>query len=114
MTRGFIYLKKFSDKWDDLDLTDDDLIPLEEFLLKNPQAGEVVQGTGGIRKLRWALSKGKSGGIRIAYVDIVICERIYVLDLFPKNEKDNYTASDKKALKKLITALKNEIKKGGD
>jgi hypothetical protein len=114
MARGFVYLKKFSDKWDALNLTDNDLIPLEKFLEENPQAGEVVQGTGGVRKLRWALpNTGKSGGIRVAYIDVVICERIYMLDLFPKNEKDNYTASEKKILKDLVTALKAEIKKGG-
>jgi len=115
MARGFIYLKKFSEKWDALNLTDDDLIPLEKFLEENPQAGKVVQGTGGIRKVRWALSDtGKSGGIRVAYLDIVICEIIYMLDLFPKSEKDNYTASEKKILKKLVTDLKGEISKGGD
>ncbi|MCL2816568.1 MAG: type II toxin-antitoxin system RelE/ParE family toxin [Oscillospiraceae bacterium] len=115
MARRFVYLKKFSAKWDALNLTDDDLIPLEKFLDENPQAGEVVQGTGGIRKVRWALSDtGKSGGIRVAYLDIVVCERIYMLDLFPKSEKDNYTAAEKKILKKLVTDLKSEMKKGGD
>ena len=112
MARGFVYLKKFSEKWDALDLTDDDLIPLEIFLEENPKAGKVVQGTGGIRKLRWVLSDtGKSGGMRVAYVDIVIADKIYMLDLFPKGEKDNYTDSEKKALKKLVTDLKSEIKK---
>ena len=115
MGRGFIYLKKFMEKWDALNLTDDDLIPLEKFLEENPQAGKVIQGTGGIRKLRWAFpDTGKSGGIRVAYLDVVICERIYMLDLFPKSEKDNYTASEKKILKKLATDLKGEIKKGGE
>ena len=115
MARGFVYLKKFMDKWDALYLTDDDLIPLEKYLEENPQVGEVVQGTGGIRKFRWALpNAGKSGGIRVAYLDIVICERIYMLDLFPKSEKDNYTASEKKILKKLVTDLKGEMKKGGE
>lgn len=112
MTRTFVYIKKFSDKWDELGLTDDDLLPLEEYLLKHPKAGAVVQGTGGIRKLRWALpSKGKSGGIRLAYVDIVICEKMYMLDLFPKSDKDNYTDAEKKILKKLVTDLKNESRK---
>ena len=115
MARGFVYLKKFTEKWDALGLTDNDLILLEMFLEENPQAGKVVQGTGGIRKLRWAFpDTGKSGGIRVAYLDVVVLERIYMLDLFPKSEKDNYTDSDKKILKKLVTNLKSEIKKGGE
>lgn len=65
--------------------------------------------------MRWALpSKGKSGGIRVAYIDVVIREKIYMLDLFPKNEKDNYTDAEKKALKQLVEALKKEAKKGGE
>lgn len=112
MTREFVYVKTFSEKWGSLGLSDDDLLALEVTLLLNPKAGDVVQGTGGIRKLRWALqSKGKSGGIRIGYVDIEVCGKLYVLDLFPKSEKDNYTDSEKKVLKQLVTELKNEVKR---
>ena len=111
MTRGFLYSKKFSEKWDSLGLTDNDLNPLEKYLLNNPQAGVVVRGTGGLRKLRWILPNiGKSGGIRVAYIDVIVHEKIYILDLFPKNEKDNYTDAEKKVLKQAIT----EIKKGGE
>jgi len=111
VTKTFLYSKKFSEKWNSLELSDDDLILLEKHLLENPQAGVVVRGTGGLRKLRWMLpKKGKSGGIRVAYIDVVIREKIYMLDLFPKNEKDNYTEAEKRALKQAIT----EIKKGGE
>ena len=51
MGRTFVYLKKFDDKWNGLELTDDDLIPLETYLAENPNAGSVIQGTGGLRKL---------------------------------------------------------------
>jgi len=109
MKRAFVYLKKFDDKWNELKLTDDDLIPLEEYLSKNPDAGDVVQGTNGIRKLRWALqNKGKRGGIRVLYVDIVISEKIYMLDLFPKSEKENISNEEKSELKKLVSKLKKE------
>ena len=99
--KRILYSKKFSEKWDSLGLTDDDLIPLEKHLLKNPQAGVVVRGTGGLRKLRWILpNTGKSGGIRVAYIDVIVHEKIYMLDLFPKNEKDNYTDTEKRCLSK--------------
>jgi hypothetical protein len=107
--RTFVYLKNFDDKWERLKLTDDDLIPLEKYLSENPDAGKVIQGTGGLRKLRWALpDTGKSGGIRILYLDIVIKERIYMIDLFAKSEKENLTKAEKNNMKKLVTELKGE------
>jgi len=111
MTRKFIYLQKFSEKWDKLNLTDNDLVPLEEYLLENPKAGESVRGTNGLRKLRWKLpNTGKSGGVRVAYIDVVISEKIYMLDLFPKSEKDNYTNAEINILKNLVNELKKESK----
>ena len=109
MTREFVYVKKFSEKWVKLGLTDDDLLPLEKFIMENPSAGVVVRGTGGLRKLRWALpDKGKSGGVRIAFIDIVLREKVYMLDLFPKSEKDNYNDAEKMVLKQLVSRLKEE------
>ena len=110
MTKTFVYIKKFSDKWEKLGLADDDLAELEKYLLENPSAGVLVRGTGGLRKLRWTLPNlGKRGGIRVAYIDVVICDKIYMLDLFPKSEKDNYTDSEKIILKRLVL----ELRKGG-
>ena len=111
MTRKFIYLQKFSEKWNKLNLTEDDLIPLEEYLLENPKAGIAVRGTDGLRKMRWKLpNTGKRGGVRIAYVDVVISEKIYMLDIFPKSEKDNYTNAEINILKNLVNELKKESK----
>jgi len=109
MERTFVYAKRFSKKWEDMGLTDKDLIPLEKYLSENPDAGDVIQGTGGLRKLRWAIpanKKGKSGGIRILYLNIIIHTKIYMLDLFPKSEKENLTDAEKNVLKKLTTKLK--------
>jgi len=109
VTRVFIYLKKFLLKWNDLGLNDDELINLEKYLLEKPKAGIVVKGTGGLRKMRWRLPyTGKSGGIRIAYIDVVVSDKIYILDLFPKTEKDNYTSAEINVLKHLVHELKNE------
>jgi hypothetical protein len=107
--RTFVYLKKFDDKWNGLELTDDDLIPLEKYLAENPDAGDVIQGTGGLRKVRWALPyTSKSGGIRVLYLDIVLKEKIYMVDLFSKSEKENLTKAEKNNMKKLVDKLKGE------
>lgn len=58
--------------------TDENLRDLENILLANPKSGDVIQGTGGLRKIRIPLnSKGKRGGGRVIYVDIEFRETIY-------------------------------------
>ena len=65
MAREFIYTNLFNEKWQNLSPADADLRLPENHLLKNPKVGILIQGTGGIRKMRWVLpNTGKSGGIR--------------------------------------------------
>ena len=76
-------------------------------MLKNPTAGKVIKGTGSIRKLRWALpDTGKSGGVRVLYLDVVVREKIYMVDLFAKNYKDDLTDAERNELKTLTAKLK--------
>lgn len=93
-------------------LDDSDLARLQDQLIKNPQLGAVMQGTGGLRKMRFALDKGKSGGSRVTYVDFVIHEVIYLIYAYPKNEKDNLTKEERNQMKKLIEAIEDTL--GGD
>ncbi|MCF0217358.1 MAG: hypothetical protein HUK21_12930 [Fibrobacteraceae bacterium] len=63
MQREFIITREFDRTWKELGLDDGELQKLEIFLCQNPDAGDVMQGTGGVRKLRWSLQgRGKSGG----------------------------------------------------
>ena len=113
MKRKFIFTQNFDDKWSKLGFTDEDCALLEQFLLENPEVGVIMQGTGGIRKLRWALpSTGKSGGIRILYIDYIVQETIVVFDLFTKNEKDNLSDSERAALKSIVKSLGKELSNG--
>jgi hypothetical protein len=113
MKRRFIYTKNFDNKWSDLGLTDVDCVLLEQFLLENPESGAIIQGTGGIRKLRWSLpSTGKSSGIRVLYIDYVVQETIVVFDLFTKSEKDNLSDSEKATLKRIVKLLGKELSNG--
>ena len=78
-------------------------------LLKNPQSGPVMKGTGGIRKVRFPLeNKGKSGSVRVCYTDFEEYEVTYLITAFTKNEQENLSAEEKTVLKKLVKALKNE------
>lgn len=108
MTRKFVELPAFQKAWKDIGLTDDDLAQFEAMLLKNPQAGAVIQGSGGARKVRFeAHGKGKSGGGRAIYVDIAVDEAIFLLYAYPKSVKDNLTPQEISNIRKAIAILKS-------
>lgn len=109
MTRTFIEVPLFTKKWKDLGLTDEDLRNLQNDLLINPKAGDVIQGTGGLRKIRLAMDNtGKRGGARTIYVDVELKETIYFINVYAKNEKDDLTEDEKKAFKAIVKVLKEE------
>lgn len=109
MTRLFVMLSLFERQWEKLGLTDDDLRRLQEQLLQNPKAGDVIQGTGGLRKIRFAFEhRGKSGSSRVAYVDFTVDKEIYLLAVYAKNEKENLSKAERNDIKKLIENLKGE------
>ncbi len=109
MHRTFIEAIGFTKSWKAMDLTIADLKRLQEQLLDDSDAGDVIPDTGGARKLRFAFEhRGKSGSIRIIYVDMVIKETIYLLLAYPKSKQDNLTAAQKKQFRALIKVLKGE------
>ena len=109
MTRTFIYTEPFRKCWKAMGLSDRELPLLEETLLKNPQIGDVIEGTGGARKMRIQLSgRGKSGGGRVIYVDIFEQKNLYLLFAYPKNVQENLTADQKKAISKMIELIRKE------
>ena len=78
-------------------------------MLMDPEAGDVIQGTGGARKVRIPLEgRGKSGGGRVIYVDVVIREQIYLLMAYPKNVQTDLSQDQKKMMRKLIEIIKGE------
>lgn len=109
MRRTFVEVPLFTKKWKDLGLTDEDLRSLENELLENPKAGDVIQGTNGLRKIRIPLvNTGKRGGGRVIYVDIELKETIYFINVYTKNEKDDLTEEEKKAFNAVVKILKGE------
>jgi hypothetical protein len=82
----FIQSRLFARLFDEL-FSDEGLIALEAYLASNPEAGAVVPGSGGVRKMRWgAPGRGKRGGVRIIYYLKLRDEEIWFLTLYAKNE----------------------------
>lgn len=110
MTREFIYLPNFESKWKKLGLTDDDTFRLERELLSNPMVGKVIEGTGGIRKMRFAVKgKGKSGSTRVIYIDFQVHKEIFFLDVYQKSDKKDLSEHEKSQLKKLVEFLEEQL-----
>jgi mRNA-degrading endonuclease RelE of RelBE toxin-antitoxin system len=88
-------------------ISDDELSALEWTLMANPERGDLIRGSGGLRKIRWAGSgRGKRGGMRVIYYWYVPGSIILFLLAHPKNEQDDLTADQIKLLKNLV---KNEF-----
>ncbi len=78
-----------------------------EELAKNPEIGDVIPGTSGVRKVRLkSASKGKRGGFRVCYFYLQAKERIYLFYIFGKNEQENITEEEKKVLRDLANYFK--------
>jgi mRNA-degrading endonuclease RelE of RelBE toxin-antitoxin system len=74
-------------------LTDDEYVGLQGFMLKYPEAGNIVPGSGGVRKLRWSISgKGKRGGVRVIYYFKKRDNEIWMLTIYGKSERENIPA----------------------
>jgi hypothetical protein len=111
VTRIFISLKEFDNLWKSIGFGDAELKEVESFLIINPQYGKVISGTNGLRKMRWALpGKGKSGGIRILYVDFPVFEVIYFISIIKKNEKENISDKDKNVISQIINLIENNLR----
>ena len=90
-------------------LADDDCRKLQDRLGANPEFGDLMPGTGGFRKVRWAdarRGKGRRGGLRVIYYHFKSDSQIWLVTLYDKNEASDLTAGEKKALK---SAIENEV-----
>jgi mRNA-degrading endonuclease RelE of RelBE toxin-antitoxin system len=109
MRATFVETKSFTASLPDY-LTDEEYRALQQVLLENPMAGDVMQGTGGFRKLRWPDSrrgKGKRGGLRVIYYWIGQDKKIWMFAIYDKDEMADLSPSEKKALK---SAIESQLK----
>lgn len=92
----------------------DDLVALEQSILADPQAGDLVPGTGGLRKIRLgqrALGRGKRGGARVYYLDLPRRGVTHLLAIFGKREKSDLTPAERRQVAALVRELKREEEK---
>ncbi len=95
----FIESSVFTAHLEDL-LSDDEYAELQAFLCEQPEAGDIVRGSGGVRKLRWARQgTGKSGGVRVCYYLKTQDGKIWMLTIYPKSETDSIPGHVLKTLK---------------
>ena len=90
-------------------LSDDDLGWLEKELLADPDAGEVIRGTGGARKIRVGLAGwGKRGAARVIYLHHAACDRVYFLLAYAKNVADDLSDVGRRAMRRTVEAIERE------
>lgn len=96
-------------------LTDEQYLAFQNELLKQPKAGDVIKGSGGIRKVRYSeqnRGKGKRGGLRVIYYWLDSHNRFYLMTVYSKGEIDDLSPQETKLLKKLVEVWRDEeIKK---
>lgn len=79
---------------------------LVDYLAYNPTAGELIPGTGGVRKLRWALEgRGKRGGARVVYFYHGEAMPLFALTAYAKNERADLSQADRNDFRRLTTLL---------
>jgi hypothetical protein len=102
------FLRKAADLIDDSERSE-----LVAILAANPEAGDVIAETGGVRKIRWAASgRGKRGGVRVIYYFHSESLPLFLLTVYAKNQKANLTHAERNDLKKLIPVLVKSYAKG--
>jgi hypothetical protein len=89
----------------------EDIVALEQDILANPEVGDLVPGTGGLRKLRVGqrqVRRGKRGGLRVYYLDLGASNVTHLLAIFGKREKADLSPAERKVVAALVRRLKEE------
>lgn len=88
-----------------------DIVALEQSIIANPEVGDLVPGTGGLRKVRVGqkqVRRGKRGGLRVYYLDLAASGVTHLIAIFGKREKSDLSQAERKAVAVLVRTLKEE------
>lgn len=112
MNRAFIETQIFMDEWRAAGLVDSDLRELQRRLLAEPDAGDVISGACGIRKIRVkALNRGKRGGGRVIYKDYPKYQYLVLFFMYRKADKVDLTIGEKKEICSALKRLEGTIER---
>lgn len=111
MKREVVQTKNFDEKIQKLlaknKLLSNDFEEFKKKLIENPKQGDVISGTGGVRKTRLkSASKGKRGGFRVCYLDLEEKLILFLLSIYPKSEQEDLTSDEKQVLKQITESIK--------
>jgi hypothetical protein len=97
-----LFVRQSRDVWDETERED-----FVNFIARNPEAGDVIPETGGVRKLRWSRAgSGKRGGARVIYFYHDVGRPLYLLMVYAKARQEDLTPDEKRAVRKLVGILK--------
>lgn len=98
-----LFLRQAKDVWDEPERED-----CVNFIARNPEAGDVIPETGGVRKLRWGRAgSGKRGGARVIYFYHDAGRPLYLLMVYAKAQQEDLSPDEKRAVRKLVGILKS-------
>ncbi len=93
-------------------MNEESLRLLQNYIMQNPNKGDIIENTGGLMKLRWSMPHtGKSGGARVLYVDFIFQETVILVDCYGKDEKATISDKEKAMYKEFIKAIGRELRK---
>jgi hypothetical protein len=98
----FVELDEFCDDWANLGLNDGDLLALQMLIMSSPKSAPVIEGTGGLRKVRFApggWKSGKSGGVRVCYAYFEKHWTVLLVMAYGKRQKETLTSHEKASIK---------------
>lgn len=111
----FIETNTFRRNWKACGLSDDDLFELQTGIMTQPKAHPVIEGTGGLRKIRFSptgMTHGKSGSHRVCYVYFEEFGIILLVVAYPKNKQDNLSKEAKNTIRKMIEEQRKLLNRG--
>lgn len=109
---NFSELDWFVRNWSELGLTDEELSRLQMLIMFEPRGGEVVRGTGGLRKLRFVptgWNRGKSGALRVCYVYFEKYGFVVLVTVYTKADLDNLSAAGKNAIRNSVQRIEKAL-----
>lgn len=115
MKHVFVETSSFTKSLKDFFSSDQDYADLQDYLSAQPEKGDVIEGSGGLRKIRWAdkkRGKGKRGGCRVLYLYLVEHARLLLVEVCGKNEQENFSAEDLREFRNLVREYKAVLSRG--